>query len=69
MSIVPNRKLIISPIHIGAYSRAVVLPVWWFKLNANPEKIEIEFSLNSLILRPFEEKEHGAERADNRRQG
>jgi hypothetical protein len=69
MSIVPNRKLIICPIHIGVYSRAMILPAWWLKLNANPERIEIEFSLNSLTLRPVEEEEeeNGAKYA-NRRQ-
>lgn len=65
MSTVPNRKLIVKPIRLGPYSRAIVLPAWWLKLNANPSRIEIGFTLDSLILKPAEEKQtHDTERTN-----
>jgi len=57
MSIVPNRKLLVKPIHLGPYTRAIILPAWWLKLNANPERIELSLTLDSLTVRPVREEE------------
>jgi hypothetical protein len=57
MSIVPNRKLTVKPIHLGPYTRAIILPAWWLKLNANPERVEISITLDSLMVRPVREEE------------
>jgi hypothetical protein len=56
MSTVPIRKLTVKPLHLGPYSQAIVLPAWWLKLNNYPKKIEVGFTLDSLILTPVEEK-------------
>jgi len=62
MSIVPIRKLLVKPIHLGPYTRAIILPAWWLKLNANPEKVEISLTLDSLMVRPAgEEKDNEPE--------
>jgi hypothetical protein len=62
MLIVPIRKLIVKPVHLGPYTRAIILPAWWLKLNANPEKIEISLTLDSLMVRPAgEEKDNEPE--------
>ena len=59
MSTVPNRKLIVKPLHLGPYTRAIILPAWWLKLNANPEKVELSLTLDSLVVKPAgEEKDH-----------
>ncbi len=52
MSIVPYRKLIVKPFILGAYSRAIIIPAWWLKLNSNPEDLEINLSLDSLTVSP-----------------
>ena len=57
MSTVPNRKLIIQPLHLGPYTRAIILPAWWLKLNANPEKVELSLTLDSLVVKPAGEEE------------
>jgi hypothetical protein len=57
MSTVPKRKLFIKPIHLGPYSRAIILPAWWLKLNTNPESVEISITLDSLMVRPVKEEE------------
>jgi hypothetical protein len=67
MSTVPNRKLIVKPLHLGPYTRAIILPAWWLKLNANPEKVELSLTLDSLVVKPAEgeeshETEHPAKR-------
>ena len=59
MSIVPIRKLLVKPVHLGPYTRAIILPAWWLKLNANPEMVEISLTLDSLMVRPAgEEKDN-----------
>lgn len=55
MSIVPSRKLVVRPMRLGHYTRVIVLPSWWLKLNANPAKVEISLTLDSLVVRPLEE--------------
>ncbi len=52
MSTVPYRKLIVKPFVLGTYSRAIIIPAWWLKLNSNPEDLEINLSLDSLIVTP-----------------
>jgi hypothetical protein len=57
MSTVPNRKLIVKPLHLGPYTRAIILPAWWLKLNDNPESVELNLTLDSLVIRPIREEE------------
>ena len=57
MSTVPNRKLIVKPLHLGPYTKAIILPAWWLKLNANPVKVELSLTLDSLVIRPIREEE------------
>ena len=56
MSTVPIRKLIVKPVHLGPYTRAIILPAWWLKLNSNPEMVEISLTLDSLMVRPAREE-------------
>jgi hypothetical protein len=56
MSIVPTRKLTLRPINLGGYSRAIVMPAWWLKLNSNPRQLELALTLNYLVARPAKEK-------------
>ncbi len=58
MSTVPNRKLIVKPLHLGPYTRAIILPAWWLKLNDNPESVELNLTLDSLVIRPIREEGH-----------
>jgi len=57
MSTVPNRKLIVKPLHLGPYTRAIILPAWWLKLNDNPESVELNLTLDSLMVRPIREED------------
>ena len=66
MSIVPNRKFIVRPLHLGPYTRAIILPAWWLKLNDNPERVEVSLTLDSLMVRPAgEEKDNEPEPPDS----
>ena len=56
MSMVPSRKLVIRPMHLGPYTRAIVLPSWWLKLNDNPKTVEVSFTMDSLVIRPIGEE-------------
>ena len=56
MSTVPNRKLIVKPLHLGPYTKAIILPAWWLKLNDNPESVELNLTLDSLVIRPIREE-------------
>jgi hypothetical protein len=62
MSIVPNRKFTVRPLHLGPYTRAIILPAWWLKLNDNPERVEVSLTLDSLMVKPSgEEKDNEPE--------
>ena len=56
MSIVPMRKLIIKPFYLGPYSRAIIVPAWWLKLNENPGELEVDLTLDSLVVKPVTER-------------
>ena len=56
MSIVPKRKLIVKPINLGGYSRAIVVPAWWLRLNSSPRLLELDLTLDYLVVRPAKEK-------------
>lgn len=64
MSRVPKRKLIIKPIHLGEYSQAIVLPAWWLRLNSNPVRLELDLTLDYLVVRPAKENANGSEERD-----
>ena len=65
MSRVPYRKFVVRPIHLGNYSRAIILPAWWLRLNENPDKIELSLTLDSLMVRPARgEESNGPEYPD-----
>ena len=36
----------------GEYSRVFVIPAWWLRVNGHPEVLEMEISLDSLVIRP-----------------
>ena len=66
MSIVPKRKFIVRPLHLGPYTRAIILPAWWLKLNDNPERVEVSLTLDSLMVKPAgEEKDNEPEPPDS----
>ena len=66
MSIVPIRKLLVKPVHLGPYTKAIILPAWWLKLNANPEKVEISLTLDSLMVKPAGEEKDNEPESPNR---
>ena len=68
MSTVPNRKLIVKPLHLGPYTKAVILPAWWLKLNDNPDSIEMSLTLDFLMIRPIREEENDDPEHPNARQ-
>ena len=47
----PMRKLKVKPISLGPYSRGIVLPAWWFKLNADPKELELGITMDSIEIR------------------
>jgi hypothetical protein len=42
----------VKPIHLGPYTKAIILPAWWLKLNANPDRVELSLTLDSLVVKP-----------------
>ena len=66
MSTVPNRKLIVKPLHLGPYTRAIILPAWWLKLNANPARVELSLTLDSLVVKPAGEENDNEPESPNR---
>jgi hypothetical protein len=66
MSTVPNRKLVVKPIHLGPYTRAIILPAWWLKLNANPSRVELSLTLDSLVVKPAGEENDNEPESPNR---
>ena len=66
MSTVPNRKLVVKPIHLSPYTRAIILPAWWLKLNANPSRVELSLTLDSLVVKPAGEENDNEPESPNR---
>jgi hypothetical protein len=48
----PIRKLTARSVNLGPYSRGIVLPAWWLKLNGTPTRFQLEVTLDSLTIRP-----------------
>lgn len=46
----PMRKLKVKPIHLGPYSRGIVLPAWWFKLNQNPKELQLGITMDIIEI-------------------
>lgn len=51
----PMRKLKVKPIHLGPYSRGIVLPAWWFRLNQDPEELELGITMDIIEIRALPE--------------
>ena len=51
----PMRKLKVKPISLGPYSRGIVLPAWWLKLNADPKELELGITMDIIQIRALPE--------------
>jgi len=39
-------------LRMGNYSRGLVLPKWWLRLNGNPEVVKVTFTLDAIKIEP-----------------
>lgn len=49
------RKLKVKPIHLGSYSRGIVLPAWWLRLNQEPKELELGITMDIIEIRALPE--------------
>lgn len=54
-------------LRMGSYSRGLVLPRWWIRLNGDPEFVDIEITLDSIRIQAAKEgKEEAHEKESSR---
>lgn len=49
---IEQRQIRLKLIPLGRYSKALVLPRWWLKLNNEPELVDISLSLGFIAIQP-----------------
>jgi hypothetical protein len=47
-----ERRTRLRLLPVGRYSKALIVPAWWLKLNNNPEVLEAQVTLNMIALHP-----------------
>ena len=47
-----KRSIRLKLLTLGTYSKALVLPKWWVKLNNNPEEVDVDLSFGFLGIEP-----------------
>lgn len=56
---IEQRKIRLRLIALGHYSKALVLPKWWVKLNDDPEEVDIDLSFGLLSIQPVGKEDGG----------
>ena len=51
------QRLRVKPIQMGHYSRGIILPAWWFKLNGNTKELELVVTVDSIEIRPLADED------------
>ena len=54
-----ERTVTLKPLKVGLYSRAIILPRWWLKLNGCPDELSVTLSMGEIVIRPEATKENG----------
>ena len=54
---IEQRQVHVKLLPMGKYSKVLVLPKWWLKLNGNPETVEMNLALGFLTIKPLNSKE------------
>lgn len=57
---IEQRQVRIKLLTIGRYSKALVLPRWWLRLNGDPDAVDINLSLGFIAIQPV--RKEGAEK-------
>jgi hypothetical protein len=52
-----ERQIELRLISLGQYSKALVLPKWWVKLNDDPEIVKLSLSLGFIRIEPVRKEE------------
>jgi hypothetical protein len=47
-----ERRLRVNLVPMGKYSKVLVIPRWWIKLNGEPESVEMTLSLGFMRIEP-----------------
>ena len=49
-------------LRMGGYSKGLILPRWWLRLNGDPQIIDIEITMDSIQIQPAKEEEPAHEK-------
>jgi len=52
-----QRRIELRLISLGRYSKALVLPKWWIRLNGDPEAVKVSLSLGFIGIEPVRREE------------
>jgi hypothetical protein len=47
-----HRQVKLRLISLGQYSKALVLPKWWIRLNDDPDEVKLSLSLGFIGIEP-----------------
>ncbi|RLC61892.1 MAG: hypothetical protein DRI01_07760 [Chloroflexi bacterium] len=62
---IEQREIQVRLIPLGRYSKALVLPRWWVRLNDDPEVVRLSLSLGSITIEPVAREGRVKQEADN----
>ena len=54
---IEQRQIRVKLQPMGRYSKILVLPRWWLKLNGDPEVVDINLSLGFIGIQPVKTEE------------
>jgi len=64
-----QRRIRLKLFSIGIYSKALILPKWWVKLNDDPDEVDVDLSFGFLGIHPVRREERDKLEAKSGKQG
>jgi hypothetical protein len=59
-----QRYLRVNLVSMGKYSKVLVIPRWWIKLNGEPESVEMTLALGFMRIEPTKKASTEEAKAD-----
>ena len=60
-----RHSLRLKLVPLGRYSKALILPKWWLRLNDDPQVVRLSLSLGSITIEPVAREGCVQQEADN----
>lgn len=65
---IEQRRVRVKLLPMGKYSKVLILPRWWLKLNNDPEAVDLSLTFGFIGIQPVKEEEEQKEGAASGKQ-